>query len=166
MKEFISANGLVMATLLLFLTTLWYALATARMAKVMSRELDLRVRPSLGLGVPVVYRAPSGELHVEHEVVNAGSGYAALRGAMLECWRSQYRNSKAVARPLQLLPVHLAPGQSVKLNFEIPTQQIADVLPSATSVMGGLIKYTYSGLDGIIREEPINLPEEPAKTRQ
>ena len=158
MAEFAKDYGLLLATILLCLTTLWYAIATAKMARVMALEQDLRKRAILSFQ-PVIVRANGWtELNIEQELTNIGFSYVTVESAV-SSWKRQFdpdfERTVGCDKPL---PCQLAPGEHLQLRFTVPQADLICEHPcafeSAADLFVGRIVYSYSGLDarGLVKE--------------
>jgi hypothetical protein len=149
--EFMRDYGLLLATVLLCLTTLWYALATAKMARVMAFEHDLRRRPILSFQ-PVVVRVKGwNELKIEQHITNIGFSFVTVESAIVS-WKRQFdKNFEGTIESDKALPCQLAPGEHLQFQFEIPTSawtsEHSCAFESAAELIVGRITYRYSGLD-------------------
>lgn len=150
--EIITSYGLLSATVLLFLATVWYGWATARMAGAMRAELRLRTTPFLGFGSVEVEAADWTEIAVRQRLVNTGVAFVTLSSASLEWWPYLKREDSKIHLAENLLPVHLPPGGHIVLSFRLAVDDLVEIktstFQSPAQVIDGEVSYTFAGLTG------------------
>lgn len=154
--------GLLVATSLLFIATMWYTWVTSRMARIMSAELSLKVRPSMGWGEPQP-QLEGGRIVVQQLVTNTGVGYVTIEGVSATLWKVASPNQSRLGIASQSLPVHLAPGQSSQFTVVLAPDASVYLLGVAGTLLdhavGGTVKCSYMGVEGKLLVRELALPQ-------
>lgn len=162
MKTFVNDYGMLIVTMLLFLTTALYTYATFRLTSISLRAHNLNTQPLLNFQ-PVRASANTWlSMHVEQEVINIGLSYVRIESALLHWWPYMLKDQQKTIKSNLILPHYLAPGAKLKLEFELSNDMVKHLpqgsLSSLSDLITGHLTYKYKGLAHTVIEVVEPLP--------